>query len=505
MATINDLVPTTITYGASRGVPRRTYASPLLLTSGETSKTDSTSLTDLQPVGRGKVARISSIEDAERLFRPGAHALDEARNYFAMRPVPRGPLYVGLWNKSAVRSAFRGDAAGTLAEMKAITSGAFTFNGYDFTALDLSSATNETSVATALATKLNAHASITAIAVVWEPALRIFRITEGTTGGATEITSGWESTGTGVTGDTTPLGFDTGFLTRKAEAETISQALRNIRNVNRQFQTILADELVSTYDNIDAITTWAATQLDVITPLLEISDRATLAQTATSDGVRLSATQREAAIIWRGVRDGAMTKLASFYGSLRLNQGDPVRSPKGLELTGSLPDDLTADQEDVLRALRINMYVPLGETQNILQEGHCLRPRVWLDTRIWLGWFINAMQSTISRLILGGLLTFDAVGAETLKTALESVCKEGVRNRGISPGNVGPEVAADIAAFTGAGTHDGNLLTGYQVEVSDPNLVPIDTREERIGPAARVWARGSNRIHNVPLALNVIE
>lgn len=498
MATINDIVPTTITYGASRGVPRRVYASPLLLTSGEKSASSDDIVVDLQPLGRGKVGRINNIADAQRLFQTDSHALAEATHYFEMRPVPRGPLYVGRWNKTAKNSFLRGVAAGTLAEMQAITAGAFTFNGVNYAMLDLSSATSEADVATALETVLIAN--IAGITVTWNSQGKLFLIES-----PVALTSGWVNSGTGTTGDTTLLGFDTGFLMQAASVETIAQALNNIRGVNRQFQTILADELVSNYDNIDAITTWAATQRDIITPLMEISDASTLAQGVTSDGVRLSATQREAAIIWRGRRDGAMTKLASFYGSLRLNQGDPVRSPKGLELTGSLPDELTTDQEEILRSLRINMYVPLGETQNIFQEGHCLRPRVWLDTRIWLGWFVNALQATLSRLILGGLLTFDAVGAETLKTSLESVCKEGVRNRGISPGNIGVEAAADIAAFTGAGSHDGELLTGYQVEVSDPNLVPVDTREERTGPAARLWVRGSNRMHNVPLAINVIE
>ena len=212
---------------------------------------------------------------------------------------------------------------------------------------------------------------------------------------------------------------------------------------------------------------------------------------------------------WRlfgaGLRDGAMTKLAAFYGSLRLNAGDSVRSPKGLALTGSVADDLTADQEETLRGLRINMYVPLGETLNIFQEGHCVRPQVWLDTRIWLGWFVNAIQSAISRLLLGGEIALDAIGAATLKTALEAVCEEGVRNRGISPGRVSAEISADIAAFTGAGTFDGNLVTGYIVEVSDPNLIPTALRSNRTGPATRIWVNGSGRVHNLPITINVIE
>ena len=511
MAEISSIVPTTINYGTSRGVPRRVYASPILVTSGEKSATDDEIVVDIQPTGRGKVTRIVTQANAQAIFQEGSTALAEAQNYFQMRPVPRGPLYVGRWNKTAKPSFLRGVAAsvGTIADILAITNGAFTFNGIDYpgtgSAIDLSSGTNEDGVAVLLSTLINADASVDGIVVSWDAIRKIFIITGGTASGDTVITEGFTNTGTGATGDTTALGLDNGFLMQEAVVETLAQAMRSMRQVNSQFQTILADELVSTYDNLNAISTWAAAESDVLTPLFEISDRATLAGTDTSDGVRLSQTQREMALVWRGTRDGAMTKLAAFYGSLRLNAGDAVRTPKGLALTGSVADDLTADQEETLRGLRINMYVPLGETLNIFQEGHCVRPQVWLDTRIWLGWFVNAIQSTISRLLLNGQIAIDAVGAATLKSALERVCQEGVRNRGISPGRVSEEISADIAAFTGAGTFDGNLVTGYIVEVSDPNLIPTALRANRTGPATRIWVNGSGRVHNLPITINVIE
>ena len=357
MAEIGDIVPTTINYGTSRGVPRRVYASPILVTSGEKSATDDEIVVDIQPTGRGKVTRIVTQANAQAIFQEGSTALAEAQNYFQMRPVPRGPLYVGRWNKTAKPSFLRGVAGsvGSIADILAITNGAFTFNGIDYpgtgSAIDLSSGTNEDGVAVLLSTLINADASVDGIVVSWDAIRKVFIITGGTASGDTVITEGFTNTGTGATGDTTVLGLDNGFLMQEAVVETLAQAMRSMRKVNSQFQTILADELVSTYDNLNAISTWAAAESDVLTPLFEISDRATLAGTATSDGVRLSQTQREMALVWRGVRDGAMTKLAAFYGSLRLNAGDSVRTAKGLALTGSVADDLTADQEETLRGL----------------------------------------------------------------------------------------------------------------------------------------------------------
>ena len=185
MAEISSIVPTTINYGTSRGVPRRVYASPILVTSGEKSATDDEIVVDVQPTGRGKVTRIVTQANAQAIFQEGSTALAEAQNYFQMRPVPRGPLYVGRWNKTAKPSFLRGVAAsvGTIADILAITNGAFTFNGIDYpgtgSAIDLSSGTNEDGVAVLLSTLINADASVDGIVVTWDAIRKVFIITAG--------------------------------------------------------------------------------------------------------------------------------------------------------------------------------------------------------------------------------------------------------------------------------------------------------------------------------------
>lgn len=506
MAEISDLVPVTISYSDSRGVVRREFQSLLALTSGiEGGKL----VVDIQPSGAGKVLQIDNIGDARIAFREGSEALELAISYFEMRPVPRSPLYVGRYNSEARHFEYRGGGeAGNIAAMKAITAGEFTLNGVTFTALDLSAATitDEDDVATAIQTLINANLAFTEVRVTWDSERTLFFITSIATG-TSDIAEGWISTSDIAAEDTTVLGLDNGVLIRESVVETIPEALRRIRESNRDWHFVMPTKEIPANDLTahDEITEWAQTQDDPITPLIRIGDNATLSKTIGSEGVTLFNTQRGSSVIWDDDDDYKNAQVGAFYGSLRLSQGDSVRTMQGLQLIGRAPTyGLTSTQERALRDLRINTYVPLGRLA-IMREGTILTPDVWFDTNLYLAWFKNIIQSSIANLILRGELSLDAEGATIIKTRLENDCRLAVSNGMISPGQVSDETARAIANFTNIGEFDGMLPTGYYVAVRDPNTIPIEERPNRIGPATRIWLTGSNRIHNLPIGIFVTQ
>ena len=507
MAEISDIVPVTISYSDSRGVVRREFQSLLGMTTGLDAGGDL--VVDIQPSGAGKVLQIDNIGDARIAFREGSEALELAIAYFEMRPVPRSPLYVGRYNSAARHFEYRGGGeAGSIAAMKTITAGEFTFNGVDIAALNLGPAADEDAVSLLIQAAINGNVAFSDVRVTWDSERTLFFITS-VAAGTSDIAEGWVSTSDVAAEDTTALGLDNGVLIREAMLETIPDALRNIREANRDWLFVMPTKEIPANDPTahDEITEWAQTQDDPITPLIRIGDIPTLSKVIDSEGVTLFNTQRGASVIWDrdGDDDYKNAQIGAFYGSLRLSQGDTVRTMQGLQLVGRAPAyGLTSTQERALRDLRINAYVPLGRLA-IMREGTILTPDVWFDTNLYLAWFKNIIQSSIANLILRGELSLDAEGATIIKTRLENDCRLAVANGMISPGQVSDETARAIANFSAIGEFDGMLPTGYYVAVRDPNTIPIEERPNRIGPATRIWLTGSNRIHNLPIGIFITQ
>jgi hypothetical protein len=88
-----------------------------------------------------------------------------------------------------------------------------------------------------------------------------------------------------------------------------------------------------------------------------------------------------------------------------------------------------------------------------------------------------------------------------LKSAIERICEEGVRNGGIAGGTVSDAITNDIRQTTGNESFDGLLPTGYYVYSEPMALQDQSDRNQRKATPIKVWLKGSGAIQEVDIAV----
>ena len=198
----------------------------------------------------------------------------------------------------------------------------------------------------------------------------------------------------------------------------------------------------------------------------------------------------------------APASYAARFSSVNFREPASQITGKFLRLPGILPDQLSRGQIDRLNNLRWNYYTSFAG-DNRTAEGVTTNPDYWMDVRIWIDGFVDAVRTDCyNHLIASRRIPQTDAGSASIKEVIERVCQEGVRNGGLAAGFVSPATRSDIQVVTGNTRFDGRLTLGYLVYVASFATQSQSNRNARLSPPFRVWLKGAGAIHFMDIAVN---
>ena len=493
MPEIGDIVRITSTI-APLGALRKEFGVSLLLTS------------DASVLGAGgpsKIRQYGNHRSVASDFGSNTEPYKAAERYFSQEPVPK-KLVIGRWAHVNVPTTIKGGEAPSLEAIKKISDGSLKINSDQFTGIDLSSSANLAAVATTLQTALRAgdNAALDDLEVTYDADTKGFIISSPT---YLRIPRAAEKSITNGVQDGTDL---SAFLKLDAEgslyqegheAETVKDALAAIEVLNQEFYFVLAESSFNGTPNMAAVSEWA--NANKYMPFLESNEAGVLTTgDAVTEAAKLSATTpQRTALFYSEEADYKAVSAAARLSGVNMTGVNSIITLNLKALPGCTPDYISQGQYAELQRKNINFYSRIG-ANNALTDGRTLSPGIWIDVRYWLDWFVNATQVDVyNALYSSGRIPQTAAGVAVIHEAIETVCRQGVRNGGIAPGIVSPTMKGNIQTAIGDSEFDGLLSNGYLI-YSTPLAEQSQTqRDERASPPFRVWLKGSGAIHNLDI------
>ena len=404
---------------------------------------------------------------------------------------------------TAVTAAFSGaeadelglDTATIVDGVDAIQSGTVTFLGETFSDIDFTDVESLADVASTLQTALRTStaAGFSEAEVEYDALQSAFAVSIDRLD-ADEF----------LAGDTADdLGLDGGSIAAGYASETIEAALADLLALDSDWYFTVPDSAIRDGDGARALAAWTASRpymlaLDVTgADVLEAGEDDSLAAELSALGYD------NAFAVWSQTEDHKALSLAGRLSAINFAAANSLLTAKFKALPGTTPDALTTTQQGELVRKRINYYAPFGGDA-IVAEGMTLKPGRWIDTQYWLDWLINAIRTSVYNLLRqSARVPQTARGVAAIKSVVQRVCEEGVRNGGIAPGFVSEALRADIIAVTGNGNFSGRLTRGYLVHAGSIAEQAQSDREQRKAPPARVWLKHSGAVHTVDIALTL--
>ena len=492
MALPANSIVTINTAVASSGVVRREFGRGLLVTTDDA----------LAAAGAGRVQVYADLASFRADFGSTGDAYTEAAAWFGQNPFPRN-LVVVRWRNTDVDTVLRGGAATTtVATYTAISDGSFRLGAEDFDGLDLSGVTQTlAAIATALQTEIRTGttAGYDTAVVTWNATASRWEVAFPDIDSGDAFFAVAHSTGTGT--DVSSLfdlrEADGATFSLGGDAEDVSDALDAAVEA-QDFYFIGADNGIRSADDLEDISAWAGGGSYLAS--LESNDAAALitAETASAAATVSAAGRGRTVITYSGRAQGAGTSIAARFSSINFGGLNTVITGKFKRLPGVTADDLTTTQVAELRRKRVNQYVTVGGVP-IYQEGVTTAAGGWIDTRVWLDWFTDAVRVAIYDLLVATPTRIPQTsrGLAALRSTVDAVCQEGVRNGGIAPGTVSAGLRQSIIAATGDGDFDGFLSAGYLIATGSFADQSQADRADRQAPPVNVFLKGSGAIHFV--------
>jgi len=206
--------------------------------------------------------------------------------------------------------------------------------------------------------------------------------------------------------------------------------------------------------------------------------------------------------IWSGLPDNKAVSLAARFSSVNFNAKNSLITLMLKRLPTTVPDNLTATQVGHLEAENINCYVELSGAPSVL-EGWTFSDGTWSDVRYWLDWLVNAVQvATFNALYVNPTKVPQTTeGQAMIRGVIENVCRQGVDNGGLAPGQLSPQLTLDVQQSTGNADFDGFLTKGFLVYCAPMSTLPQSERNQRKIPPFKVWLKGSGAVHSIDIGM----
>ena len=283
------------------------------------------------------------------------------------------------------------------------------------------------------------------------------------------------------------------------------EALGAIERRNNSAQFIGADRVL-TFDEADYVAQYVNDKPNIAwIDIVDESGEGLITNEATSRAAMISELGEGRMVgFWSRGDDHKALCAAGGFAGIDWEQPNSARTLKFLTLPGRDPDSITLTEKEELDRKRLNYLSTWGEL-DFVAEGVALEGGVWAGTRIWLDWLVNVWQTELINTMVNrrSRLPKGPEGRAIIYQVSAAVLQRGVRNGGILRGGaVTEEIAANIRSIAGPGSVSvRNTLPSGWVLWLNPLYTPTDPRRQR----GRVWIAGSESIHNVSIAGNLIE
>ena len=416
-----------------------------------------------------------------------------ANTYFQQNPFPRTLLLASVNTAAQPSFVFGRAVTPTEAQINALgNSAAFTLNGVAIS-VDLSTAATLAGATSALVSAINGNAAFSGVsgAVVdgaIEFAIPGVNLETGFAAGTAANLLGLAGNGVDVLGS--------------LDAETVVQALDRLENSNTVYYYLVVDPaLITDAATATAIANWVNARTRQI--FVDLTGEGTLtAGETTSIGATLFALgQNRVTGIWSDTTDHKALSFAARFSSIDFNQPNSLITGKFKLLPGTTPDRLTTTQREELDRKRINYFRRVGPGGSLSETGEGTSFGTWIDVQSWVDWFQTAIETDVYNLLRGSpRIPQTGEGVSALRNSIVGVCERGVRNGGIAPNDVSPEMALDIRQSTGNAQFDGFLSLGYLVWVGTLADQSQADRVARKAPPFKVWVKGSGAVHFVEIS-----
>lgn len=461
----------------------------------------------------GAVTSWASADDVAVYFGATSDEAELAVQYFngfVNSDIKPKTLYIARWNETAVAAWARGGAiALTLAQLKAITDGAFKITVdstlYSLSSLSFSACTSFSDCAVVIQAALRA-AGATLATVTYSSTFGAFEITSGTTGANSTITYGSAPTsGTDLSVSlklTAALGA---LLSQGKAAQTPVEIMQGVVNITTNWVTFMT----------------------VFEPSLD--DKLLLAAWCSGKGTRYAyiawgeevaaLTADNAACFAQEVATANYAGTASIYGGSDLaafvcgsiasidynarNGRITLAFKQGSGLTANVTN------ETVAAALLGNGYNFYGDYATANDQftwfynGQISGDASWIDTYVNQVWLNNALQLAIMNLFsLAKALPYNAKGYNRVRAA----CADPI-NAGLNAGVIVPNVslssvqADEVNAEAGLTIAPSLSRDGWYLQILDATA---QNRAQRLTPPAKFWYMDGGSIQRFEMSSTVV-
>ena len=419
---------------------------------------------------------------------------------------------------TSVSAAFTGsesdelglDTVDTTPGIDGIGAGSLSWQGSTITGLDFTDATSYADVAQTLQTALRAvraaaRADLRSAAVTYHPA-GFFLVELGFNPSDDEpypITGYMADVAQGVASDLSLDSDSGGIITQGHATETIEEGMSAIGALDDSWYFVALDSGITVAIDLLALSRWVQEANNYMLALDVAGDSVLVQGESTSLAAQIAVLEPERTfLVWSRTSDHKALSLAGRLSTVNFDGQNTLITAKFKSLPGTVPDVLTTAQKEELDRKRVGYYTRFGPDA-IFAEGHTLKPGVWIDSRYWLDWITNAIQTEVYNLLRQHPTRVPQTdsGIASITATIERVCEAGRRNGGIAPGRVSEALAHDIRLATGNRDFDGALTLGYLVSVGSIADQLQANRDARMAPRISVWLKASGAVHSAEVRL----
>lgn len=461
----------------------------------------------------GAVSEWSSAADVALYFGPGSDEASLAINYFAgfdNSDIKPKKLFIGRWVDTDAAAWLRGAAiSATLAELKAITDGAFKITvdaeELSLSTLSFSAITSFSDAAAVIQTALRS-AGATLATVTYSSTFRAFTITSGTSGDTSTISYGSAPTaGTNLAASLKLTALLGAVISQGLDAQTPAENMETV--------------LLSTQNFVSFMT--------VFEPSIEV--KTALSTWCNGKGTRYvyAAWGQEAAALVAGnaacfgqvLKANTLAGTAPIYGPASLAAFvcgtiasiDYTATNGRITLAFKAQSGLSADitNETVAAALLTNGYSFYGDyaTANDrfiwFYNGQISGDTKWIDVYVNNVWLNNALQlATMNLFKLAKALPYNSKGYNRVRAA----CLDPI-NAGLNAGVIVPNVALSTAQADLVNSEAGLTISdtlsrdGWYMQIKDATA---QARAARQTPPAKFWHMDGGSIQQFNMSSTVV-
>lgn len=421
--------------------------------------------------------------------------------FFSQNPQP-AVCWVGRWARTATAAQLNGGvltaAEQNIANFTAVTNGGFsiTVNGTvrNITGVNLSGAANLNAVAALITTALSAAQATCA----WDAVRRRFIVRSTTTGVASTITVASAGTGTDLSALLKLNAATASPPVQGIAAEPLLTAVQAMVNAESDWYGLMvADTSPVANDHLQVAAFIEGLSRKRIYGVT-ITNTNVLDSAVTSD----LASQMRAAGYSRTVTQYSANPyaIASLYGrafTVDFTANRTTITLKFKQQPGVVPEVLTEDQANALRAKNCNVFVRFNNDTAIIQEG-VMASGIFFDERHGVDWQENDLQTTIWNLLYTSPTKVPQTdqGAEQVVAAAAESMQRGVNNGLIAPGRwTGPNVGA---------LRQGQMLNeGFYIYMPPLETQSQADREARRLPTMQIAMKLAGAVHSADVLVNV--